>query len=102
MLSSFKSTVWIIYILFVGSIESDIIEIKRPLSDDGKTCDKCDAIKREWTYWQHQILIGHYSVQILSFFSKILVQVDKPFKIWVKKKLLEIRGIFVVMVVTAE
>ena len=38
-------------------------------------------IKGEWIYWQQQFLISHYSVQILSFFLKMEVQVDKPFKI---------------------
>ena len=36
-------------------------------------------LKREWTYGQHQFLIVHYWVKMLSFYLRIWMQVDKPF-----------------------
>ena len=44
----------------------------------------------------------YYSVQILLFFLKIWVQVDKPVKILAKEKVLEILYVFVVSGVTAK
>ena len=49
-----------------------------------------------WGSGQHKFLIVHYSVQILLFFLKIWVDVDKPLKISAKEKCLEIICVFVV------
>ena len=51
---------------------------------------------------QHQFLIVHYSVQIVLFFLKIWVEVDKPLKISAKEKFLEIICVFVVAGVAAK
>ena len=50
----------------------------------------------------HQFLIVHYSVQIVLFFLKIWVEVDKPLKISAKEKCLEIICVFVVVGVAAK
>ena len=47
----------------------------------GKTKrQKSTAFQREWTYLPHQLLIVHYSVQTLSFYLKIWIQADNPFR----------------------
>ena len=55
-----------------------------------------------WGSGQHQFLIVHYSVQIVLFFLKIWVEVDKPLKISAKEKFLEIICVFVVAGVAAK
>ena len=55
-----------------------------------------------WGSGQHQFLIVHYSVQILLFFLKIWVEVDKHLKISAEVKFLEIICVFVVTGVAAK
>ena len=55
-----------------------------------------------WGSGQHQFWIVHYSVQIVLFFLKIWVEVDKPLKISAKEKFLEIICVFVVAGVAAK
>ena len=55
----------------------------------------------EWTL-ETSVLIVHCLVQILLFFLKILVQVDKPLQISAKGKFVEIICVFVDARVTAK
>ena len=56
----------------------------------------CLILRLEWKYWYHLFLHVHYSVQILSFYLRIWMEVNKSFKTFIWKTFLKIPCVFLV------